>query len=120
MIVRTWGSPISRILAALLEGRSDVGSVIPGSDHHPGAECAGPAAIKLTSLYLFWVDGGRDRRRDARRWIGILDGNRAQRESSNAWPMSNYPRVVAQSEASLIAGASGGVLRTLSAAESAN
>ena len=90
------GLPISRLfLAALLEAVPIVGSVIPGST----IILALSALVPGGELQLEWVlaaaiagallgDGSAF-------WIG----HRAQREILNAWPMANYPSVVAQSEA---------------------
>jgi len=82
-------------LAALLEAVPVVGAVIPGST----IIFALSALIPGGELRLEWVlavavagallgDGSAF-------WIG----HRAQREILNAWPLSNYPRLVAQSEA---------------------
>ena len=82
-------------LAALLEAVPIVGSVIPGST----IIFALSALVPGGELRLEWVlaaaitgallgDGSAF-------WIG----HREQREILNAWPLSNYPRVVAQSEA---------------------
>jgi membrane-associated protein len=82
-------------LAALLEAVPVVGSVIPGST----IILALSALVPGGELRLDWVlaaaiagallgDGSAF-------WIG----HRAQREILSAWPMSNYPRLIAQSEA---------------------
>ena len=82
-------------LAALLEAVPVVGSVIPGST----IIFALSALIPGRELRLEWVlavavagallgDGSAF-------WIG----HRAQREILSSWPLSNYPNVVAQSEA---------------------
>ena len=82
-------------LAALLEAVPIIGSVIPGST----VIFALSALIPGGELRLEWVlamaiagallgDGSAF-------WIG----HRAQREILNSWPLSNYPRVIAQSEA---------------------
>jgi membrane-associated protein len=82
-------------LAALLEAVPIVGSVIPGST----IIFALSALVPGGELRLEWVlaaaitgallgDGSAF-------WIG----HREQRGILNAWPLSNYPRVVAQSEA---------------------
>jgi len=82
-------------LAALLEAVPIVGSVIPGST----IILALSALVPGGELRLVWVmvaaiagallgDGSAF-------WIG----HRTQREILSSWPMSNYPRVVAQSEA---------------------
>ena len=91
-----------------------VGSVIPGST----IILALSALVPGGELKLQWVlaaaiagallgDGSAF-------WIG----HRAQREILNAWPLTNYPRVVAQSEAFFRRwGTLGGVLRPLRAAD---
>ena len=82
-------------LAALLEAVPVLGSVIPGST----IILALSALVPGGELRLEWVlaaaiagallgDGSAF-------WIG----HRSQREILNAWPLANYPRVVAQSEA---------------------
>ena len=86
---------LTLFLAALLEAVPVLGSVVPGST----VILALSALIPSGDLRLEWVllaaiagallgDGSAF-------WIG----HRAQREILNAWPMSNYPRLVAQSEA---------------------
>jgi membrane protein DedA with SNARE-associated domain len=90
-----WLAYLTLFLAALLEAVPIVGSVIPGST----IILALSALIPGGELRLEWVlaaaiagallgDGSAF-------WIG----HRAKRQILNAWPMSNYPRVVAQSEA---------------------
>jgi membrane protein DedA with SNARE-associated domain len=90
-----WLAYLTIFLAALLEAVPVAGSVIPGST----IILALSALIPGGDLRLEWVlaaaisgallgDGSAF-------WIG----HRAQREILNSWPMSNYPRVVAQSEA---------------------
>jgi membrane protein DedA with SNARE-associated domain len=90
-----WLAYLTLFLAALLEAVPVVGSVIPGSTIIlalsalvPGGElrlqwvlAAATAGALLGDGSAFWV------------------GHRAQREILSAWPMSNYPRVIAQSEA---------------------
>jgi len=86
---------LTLFLAALLEAVPIVGSVIPGST----VILALSALVPGGELRLEWVlaaaiagallgDGSAF-------WIG----HRTKREILNAWPMSRYPRVVAQSEA---------------------
>ena len=86
---------LTLFLAALLEAVPVVGSVIPGSTIIlalsalvPGGElrldwvlAAAVAGAMLGDGTAFWI------------------GHRAQREILSTWPMSNYPRVIAQSEA---------------------
>src|ERR1700733_11979730 len=90
-----WLAYLTLFLAALLEAVPIVGSVIPGSTIIlalsalvPGGElrlewvlAAAVAGALLGDGSAFWV------------------GHRAQREILSAWPMANYPGVVAQSEA---------------------
>jgi membrane protein DedA with SNARE-associated domain len=90
-----WLAYLTLFLAALLEAVPVVGSVIPGSTIIlalsalvPGGElrlewvlAAATAGALLGDGSAFWV------------------GHGTQREILSAWPMSNYPRVVAQSEA---------------------
>jgi membrane protein DedA with SNARE-associated domain len=86
---------LTLFLAALLEAVPIVGSVIPGST----IIFALSALVPGGELRLEWVlaaaiagallgDGSAF-------WIG----HRAQREILSAWPLANYPRVIAQSEA---------------------
>jgi membrane-associated protein len=90
-----WLAYLTLFLAALLEAVPVVGSVIPGST----IILALSALVPGGQLQLEWVlaaaivgallgDGSAF-------WIG----HRAQREILSAWPLSNYPRVIAQSEA---------------------
>jgi membrane-associated protein len=90
-----WLAYLTLFLAALLEAVPVVGSVIPGST----VILALSALVPGGELWLSWVlaavivgamlgDGSAF-------WIG----HRAKREILSAWPMSRYPRVVAQSEA---------------------
>jgi membrane protein DedA with SNARE-associated domain len=90
-----WLAYLTIFLAALLEAIPVVGSVIPGST----IILALSALIPGGELQLHWVlaaavagallgDGSAF-------WVG----HRAQREILSAWPMSRYPRVIAQSEA---------------------
>lgn len=90
-----WLAYLTLFLAALLEAVPVVGSVVPGST----IILALSALIPGGELRLEWVllaaiagallgDGSAF-------WIG----HRAQREILSAWPMSNYPRLIAQSEA---------------------
>jgi len=88
-----WLAYLTIFLAALLEAVPIVGSVIPGSTIIlalsalvPGGElrlewvlAAATAGALLGDGSAFWV------------------GHRSQHEILSSWPMSNYPRVVAQS-----------------------
>ncbi len=109
-----WLAYLTLFLAALLEAVPVVGSVIPGST----IILALSALVPGGELRLEWVlaaavagallgDGSAF-------WIG----HRAQREILSSWPLSNYPRVVAQSEAFFHRwGDAGGILRALRAAD---
>lgn len=88
-----WLGYLTLFLAALLEAVPVVGSVIPGSTIIlalsalvPGGE---PAAMVLLAAALGAVLGD-----GSAYWIG----HRRQREILNTWPLTNYPRVVAESE----------------------
>src|SRR6195256_1058253 len=90
-----WLGYLTLFLAAFLEAVPVVGSVIPGSTIIlalsalvPGGElqlgpvlAAAAAGATLGDGMAFWI------------------GHRRQREILSAWPLTNYPRVVAQSEA---------------------
>ena len=82
-------------LAALLEAVPIIGSVIPGSTIIfalsaliPGGELRLEWVLAMAIAGALLGDGSAF-------WIG----HRTQREILNAWPLSNYPRVIAQSEA---------------------
>src|SRR3954452_19645482 len=89
-----WLAYLTLFLAALLEAVPGVGSVIPGST----IILARSALVPGGELKLEWVlataiagallgDGSAF-------WIG----HRAKRNILSSWPMSHYPRMVAQSE----------------------
>jgi membrane protein DedA with SNARE-associated domain len=91
----SWLAYLTIFLAALLEAVPIIGSVIPGSTLIlalsalvPGGELdlAGVFASAIAGAAL--GDG-------AAFWLG----HRSQREILNVWPMSRYPKVIAQSEA---------------------
>src|SRR5450631_4672672 len=90
-----WLAYLTLFLAAMLEAVPVVGSVVPGST----IILALSALVAGGELQLEWVlaaaiagallgDGSAF-------WIG----HRSQREILTAWPLANYPRVVARSEA---------------------
>jgi membrane-associated protein len=93
--VHAWLAYLALFLAALLEAVPVVGSLVPGSTIIlalsalvPGGELqlwgvltAAIAGAALGDGTAFWI------------------GHRSQREILSVWPMTNYPRVVAQSEA---------------------
>jgi membrane protein DedA with SNARE-associated domain len=90
-----WLAYLTLFLAALLEAVPVVGSVIPGST----IILALSALIPGGELTLGWVlaaaTAGALIGDSSAYWIG----HRAQREILNTWPLANYPRVIAQSEA---------------------
>ena len=90
-----WLAYLALFLAALLEAVPVVGSVIPGSTIIlalsalvPGGELRLEWVLAAATIGALLGDGSAF-------WVG----HRAQREILSSWPMSNYPRVVAQSEA---------------------
>jgi membrane protein DedA with SNARE-associated domain len=85
---------LALFLAALLEAVPIVGSVIPGSTIIfalsalvPGGELRLEWVLAAATAGALLGDGSAF-------WLG----HREQREILNAWPLSNYPRVVARSE----------------------
>ena len=90
-----WLAYLTLFLAALLEAIPVLGSVIPGSTIIlalsalvPGGELKLEAVLAAAVAGALLGDGSAF-------WVG----HRAQREILSAWPMANYPGVVAQSEA---------------------
>jgi membrane-associated protein len=90
-----WLAYLTLFLAALLEAVPVVGSVIPGST----IILALSALIPGGELKLEWVlaaaAAGALLGDGSAFWIG----HKAQREILSSWPLTSYPRVVAQSEA---------------------
>src|ERR1700751_1830112 len=90
-----WLAYLTLFLAALLEAVPVLGSVIPGST----IILALSALVPSGDLDLWWVlavaTAGALLGDCSAFWVG----HRAQREILNPWPLTNYPRVVAQSEA---------------------
>ncbi|MCA1378270.1 MULTISPECIES: DedA family protein [unclassified Bradyrhizobium] len=89
-----WLAYLTLFLAALLEAVPVVGSVIPGSTIIlalsaliPGGELQLPWVLLAAATGAVLGDG-------AAYWIG----HRRQREILNTWPLTNYRRVVAESE----------------------
>ncbi|QIO36998.1 DedA family protein [Bradyrhizobium sp. 1(2017)] len=89
-----WLAYLTLFLAALLEAVPVLGSVIPGSTIIlalsalvPGGELKLPWVLLAAVLGAVLGDGSAY-------WIG----HRRQREILDTWPLTNYPRVVAQSE----------------------
>jgi membrane protein DedA with SNARE-associated domain len=89
-----WLAYLTLFLAALLEAVPVVGSVIPGST----IILALSALVPGGELDLWWVlasaTAGALLGDGSAFWVG----HRAQREILNTWPLTNYPRLVAQSE----------------------
>src|ERR1700742_1096891 len=90
-----WLAYLTLFLAALLEAVPVVGSVIPGSTIIlalsalvPGGELKLQWVLLAAILGAVLGDGSAF-------WIG----HRSQREILSTWPLKNYPRVIAQSEA---------------------
>ena len=89
-----WLAYLTLFLAALLEAVPVVGSVVPGSTIIlalsalvPGGELTLQWVLLAAVLGALLGDGSAY-------WIG----HRQQREILNTWPLTNYPRVVEQSE----------------------
>ena len=90
-----WLAYFTLFLAALLEAVPVVGSVIPGSTIIlalsalvPGGELRLEPVLAAAIAGALLGDGSAF-------WIG----HRSQREILSSWPLSNYPRLIAQSEA---------------------
>jgi membrane protein DedA with SNARE-associated domain len=91
----TWLAYLTLFLAALLEAVPILGSVIPGST----IIFALSALVPGGELRLEWVLAAAIAGALLGDGSAYLLGYREQREILNCWPLSNYPRVVAQSEA---------------------
>ena len=90
-----WLAYLTLFLAALLEAVPVVGSVIPGSTIILALSALIPGGeLQLGSVLAAAIAGALIGDSSAF-WIG----HRTQREILNTWPLTNYPRVVAQSEA---------------------
>jgi membrane protein DedA with SNARE-associated domain len=90
-----WLAYLTLFLAALLEAVPVIGSVIPGSTIILALSALVPGGeLKLEWVLLAAIAGALLGDGSAY-WIG----HRAQREILDSWPLSNYPRLVAQSEA---------------------
>jgi membrane protein DedA with SNARE-associated domain len=90
-----WLAYLTLFLAALLEAVPVVGSVIPGST----LILALSALVPGGELKLQWVLAAAIAGALLGDGSAFWAGHRSQREILNAWPLTNYPRVVAQSEA---------------------
>jgi membrane protein DedA with SNARE-associated domain len=86
---------LTLFLAALLEAVPMVGSVIPGSTIIFALSALVPGGELRLEWVLVAAAAGALLGDGSAFWIG----HRTQREILNAWPLANYPRVVAQSEA---------------------
>jgi membrane-associated protein len=90
-----WLAYLTLFLAALLEAVPVVGSVVPGSTVILALSALVPSGdLKLPWVLLAAIAGALLGDGSA-----FFIGHRTQRKILGAWPLSNYPRVVAQSEA---------------------
>ena len=90
-----WLAYLTLFLAALLEAVPVVGSVVPGSTIILALSALVPSGDFRLEWVLLAAIAGALLGDGSAFWIG----HRAQREILSSWPMSNYPRLVAQSEA---------------------
>jgi membrane protein DedA with SNARE-associated domain len=90
-----WLAYLTILLAALLEAVPVLGSVIPGSTIILALSALVPGGDVKLQWVLAAATAGALLGDGSAFWIG----HRAQREILSAWPLSNYPRVIAQSEA---------------------
>jgi membrane protein DedA with SNARE-associated domain len=90
-----WLAYLTIFLAALLEAVPVLGSLIPGSTIILALSALVPGGELRLEVVLAAAIAGAMLGDGTAFWIG----HRAQREILSAWPMTNYPRVVAQSEA---------------------
>src|SRR6202451_930838 len=86
---------LTLFLAALLEAVPIIGAVIPGSTNIFALSALVPGGELRLEWVLAAAVAGALLGDGSPFWIGHRD----QREILSAWPLSNYPRVVAQSEA---------------------
>ena len=90
-----WLAYLTIFLAAMLEAVPVVGSLIPGSTIILALSALVPGGeLKLVPVLAAAVAGAVMGDGTAF-WVG----HKSQREILNTWPMTNYPRVVEQSEA---------------------
>ena len=90
-----WLAYLTLFLAALLEAVPVIGSVIPGSTIILALSALVPGGQLQLGFVLAAAVAGAVLGDGTAFWIG----HRTQREILTAWPMSNYPRLVARSEA---------------------
>ncbi len=89
-----WLAYLTLFLAAMLEAVPVVGSVIPGSTVILALSALVPSGeLKLQWVMLAAIAGALVGDGSA-----FWAGHRSQREILSNWPLTNYPRVVAQSE----------------------
>jgi membrane-associated protein len=86
---------LTLFLAALLEAVPVAGAVVPGSTIILALSALIPGGEVRLEWVLLAAIAGALLGDGSAFWIG----HRAQREILGAWPMSNYPRLIAQSEA---------------------
>jgi membrane protein DedA with SNARE-associated domain len=89
-----WLAYLTLFLAALLEAVPVVGSVIPGSTIILALSALVPGGELQLQWVLLAATAGALLGDGSAFWVG----HRAQREILSTWPLTNYPRVVAQSE----------------------
>jgi membrane protein DedA with SNARE-associated domain len=90
-----WLAYLTLFLAALLEAVPVVGALVPGST----IILALSALVPGEELNLWGVLASAIAGALIGDGTAYLTGHRSQREILNAWPLTNYPGVVAQSEA---------------------
>jgi len=90
-----WLAYLTLFLAALLEAVPIIGSVIPGSTVILALSALVPGGDLMLEWVLVAAIAGALLGDGTAFWIG----HRTQREILSSWPMTNYPHVVAQSEA---------------------
>jgi membrane protein DedA with SNARE-associated domain len=89
-----WLAYLTLFLAALLEAVPVIGSVIPGSTIILALSALVPSGeLKLEWVLLAAIAGALVGDGSA-----FWTGHRSQREILSTWPLTSYPRVVAQSE----------------------
>ena len=90
-----WLAYLTLFLAALLEAVPVVGALVPGSTIILALSALVPGGELNLSGVLAWAIAGA--------LIGdgaaYMTGHRSQRKILEAWPLANYPGIVAQSEA---------------------
>lgn len=89
-----WLAYLTLFLAALLEAVPVVGSVIPGSTIILALSALVPGGELKLQWVLLAAATGAVLGDGSAYWIG----HRRQREILNTWPLTSYPRVVAESE----------------------